>query len=102
MIMRRYGRASTMLTSKRAVEDWGKLLGDAAAVNAMLDRLLHHGHVLVREAGELNWTCPNNRRLTEDGELSYRQGTCAKARGAQSEHMDEAIKRKAAQKTVRM
>jgi hypothetical protein len=26
--------------------DWGKLLGDAAAVSAMLDRLLHHGHVL--------------------------------------------------------
>ena len=30
----------------RPVEDWGKLLGDAAAVTAMLDRLLHHGHVL--------------------------------------------------------
>jgi len=44
--MRRYERASTMLTSNRPVEDWGKLLGDAAAVSAMLDRLLHHGHVL--------------------------------------------------------
>ena len=30
----------------RPVEDWGKLLGDAAAVSAMLDRLLHHAHVL--------------------------------------------------------
>ncbi len=37
---------STMLTSNRPVEDWGKLLGDAAAVSAMLDRLLHQGHVL--------------------------------------------------------
>jgi hypothetical protein len=27
------------------LEDWGKLLGDAAAVSAMLDRLLHYGHV---------------------------------------------------------
>ncbi len=46
IIMRRYERASTLLTSNRPVEDWGKLLGDAAAVSAMLDRLLHHGHVL--------------------------------------------------------
>src|ERR1039458_1221836 len=46
IIMRRYERASTMLTSNRPVEDWGKLLGDAAAVSAMLDRLLHHGHML--------------------------------------------------------
>ena len=46
IIMRRYERFSTLLTSNRPVEDWGKLLGDAAAVSAMLDRLLHHGHVL--------------------------------------------------------
>ena len=46
IVMRRYERASTLLTSNRPVEDWGKLLGDVAAVSAMLDRLLHHGHVL--------------------------------------------------------
>ena len=46
LIMRRYERASTLVTSNRPVEDWGKLLGDAAAVGALLDRLLHHGHVL--------------------------------------------------------
>ena len=46
IIMRRYERASTLITSNRPVEDWGKLLGDSAAVTAMLDRLLHHGHVL--------------------------------------------------------
>jgi DNA replication protein DnaC len=44
--MRRYERASTLLTSNRPVDDWGKLLGDTAAVAALLDRLLHHGHVL--------------------------------------------------------
>jgi DNA replication protein DnaC len=43
IVMRRYERASTLLTSNRPVEDWGKLLGDSAAVTAMLDRLLHHG-----------------------------------------------------------
>src|SRR5213075_3090208 len=53
IIMRRYERASTLLTSKRPVEDWGKLLGDVAAVSAMLDRLLHHGHVL--KCGPRSW-----------------------------------------------
>ena len=33
-------------TCRRSVEDWGKLWGDTAAVSALLDRLLHHGHVL--------------------------------------------------------
>ena len=53
IVMRRYERASTMLTSNRPVEDWGKLLGDTAAVTAMLDRLLHHGHVL--KCGPRSW-----------------------------------------------
>ncbi len=46
LVMRRYERQSTILTSNRPVEDWGKVLGDNAAVSAMLDRLLHHAHVL--------------------------------------------------------
>jgi hypothetical protein len=58
IIMRRYERASTMLTSNRPVEDWGKLLGDAAAVSAMLDRLLHHGHVL--KCGPRSWRTKTN------------------------------------------
>ena len=53
IIMRRYERASTLVTSNRPVEDWGKLLGDSAAVTAMLDRLLHHGHVL--KCGPRSW-----------------------------------------------
>jgi DNA replication protein DnaC len=53
IIMRRYERASTLLTSNRPVEDWGTLLGDVAAVTAMLDRLLHHGHVL--KCGPRSW-----------------------------------------------
>ncbi len=49
IIMRRYERVSTLLTSNRPVDDWGKLLGDTAAVTALLDRLLHHAHVLKCE-----------------------------------------------------
>ena len=53
IVMRRYERASTLLTSNRPVDDWGKLLADVAAVGAMLDRLLHHGHVL--KCGPKSW-----------------------------------------------
>jgi DNA replication protein DnaC len=54
VVMRRYERSSTLLTSNRPVEDWGKLLGgDNAAVTALLDRLLHNGHVL--KSGPKSW-----------------------------------------------
>jgi DNA replication protein DnaC len=53
LIMRRYERASTILTSNRPVDDWGKLLGDNAAVTALLDRLLHHAHIL--KCGPRSW-----------------------------------------------
>jgi DNA replication protein DnaC len=47
------GRASTLVTSNRPADDWGKLLGDNAAVSAMLDRLPHHSHVL--KCGPKSW-----------------------------------------------
>lgn len=53
LVMRRYEKASTLITSNRPVEDWGKLLGDTAAVAALLDRLLHHAHVL--KCGPRSW-----------------------------------------------
>jgi DNA replication protein DnaC len=53
IIMRRYERASTILTSNRPIEDWGKILGDTAAVTAMLDRLPHHAHIL--KCGPRSW-----------------------------------------------
>src|SRR6201986_1434509 len=64
IIMRRYERASTLLTSNRPVEDWGKLLGDVAAVSAMLDRLLHHGHVL--KCGPRSWRTKTAAVATAD------------------------------------
>ncbi len=53
IMMRRDNDASTLLTSNRPVEDWGKLLGDTAAVAALLNRLLHHAHVLT--CGPRSW-----------------------------------------------
>src|SRR5258705_12079486 len=53
LVMQRYERTSTLLTSNRPVDDWGKLLGDTAAVTALLDRLPHHAHVL--KCGPRSW-----------------------------------------------
>lgn len=65
IIMRRYERTSTLLTSNRPIEDWGKLLGDTAAVTAMLDRLLHHGHVL--KCGPRSWRTKTQLAGDTDG-----------------------------------
>ena len=67
LVMRRYERASTLLTSNRPVDDWGKLLGDTAAVTALLDRLLHHAHVL--KCGPRSWRTKvhSDLRPQEDG-----------------------------------
>jgi DNA replication protein DnaC len=50
VVMRRYETRSTMMTSNRPLEDWGKLLGDVPSATAILDRFLHHAEV-VRMAG---------------------------------------------------
>lgn len=46
VIMRRYETRSTMMTSNRPLEDWGKLIGDVPSATAILDRFLHHAEVL--------------------------------------------------------
>ncbi|TAM58171.1 ATP-binding protein [bacterium] len=46
IIMRRYERGSTILTSNRPLEDWPKIFGDTPAVAAFLDRLMHHSHLI--------------------------------------------------------
>ena len=47
IIMRRYETRSTMMTSNRPLEDWGKLIGDVPSATAILDRFLHHADVLT-------------------------------------------------------
>ena len=64
LVMRRYERASTILTSNRPVDDWGKLLGDTAAVTALLDRLMHHAHVL--KCGPRSWRTKVHTDLREE------------------------------------
>ena len=46
IIMRRYENRSTLMTSNRPIEEWGKLLSDVPAASAILDRLLHHAELI--------------------------------------------------------
>jgi DNA replication protein DnaC len=46
VIMARHEKHATIITSNRPIEDWARLLGDVVVVTPLLDRLLHHGHLL--------------------------------------------------------
>jgi DNA replication protein DnaC len=47
IIMRRYETRSTVMTSNRPLEDWGKLIGDVPSATAILDRFLHHAAIVT-------------------------------------------------------
>lgn len=47
VVMRRYENRSTIMTSNRPLEEWGKLLNDVPTAGAILDRFLHHAHVIA-------------------------------------------------------
>jgi DNA replication protein DnaC len=47
LVSRRYERGSMLITSNRAVSEWGTVFGDAVVATAILDRLLHHSHVIT-------------------------------------------------------
>ena len=46
LVSARYERGSIILTSNKGFGEWGELLGDTVIASAVLDRLLHHRHVL--------------------------------------------------------
>jgi DNA replication protein DnaC len=46
LMARRYENASTVLTSNKGFEDWGEIFGDDVMAAALIDRLLHHCHVV--------------------------------------------------------
>ena len=74
IIMRRYELRSTMMTSNRPLEDWGKLLGDLPAATAILDRFLHRAEIITirgqsyrlqqqaRNSQKEDQTCPNESK----------------------------------------
>ncbi len=49
VLMSRYEKCSTIITSNRPFDDWAKLLGDVVVLAPLLDRIMHHGHLLKFE-----------------------------------------------------
>jgi len=47
LVSRRYERGSVLITSNRSIGEWGAVFGDAVVATAILDRLLHHCHVIT-------------------------------------------------------
>ena len=46
IVLRRHQTRSTIMTSNRPIEDWGKLLGDVLSASAIADRFLHHAEII--------------------------------------------------------
>jgi DNA replication protein DnaC len=73
LVNARYERASTILTSNKSFKEWGDVFGDPVAASAMLDRLLHHCHIVNIKG--------NSYRLREYPGLSLPQEQPSPRRG---------------------
>jgi DNA replication protein DnaC len=71
--MRRYETRSTIMTSNRPLEDWGKLIGDVPAATAILDRFLHHAEV-IRITGK-SYRLRNQTKATKEPEEDAKPAT---------------------------
>jgi DNA replication protein DnaC len=75
IIMRRYETRSTIMTSNRPLEDWGKLIGDIPSATAILDRFLHHAEIItitgrsyrLRNQGRQDGQAPENDQPSKEG-----------------------------------
>jgi DNA replication protein DnaC len=47
LVSRRYERGSMLITTNQTITQWGHVFGDEMIASAVLDRVLHHSHVLV-------------------------------------------------------
>jgi DNA replication protein DnaC len=70
VVMRRYEKKSILLTSNRPLEDWGKLLNDVPVAQAILDRVLHHCHILPFVGKSKRWPGPQELGLAFNAETS--------------------------------
>lgn len=67
IIVRRYENRSTLMTSNRPIEEWGKLLNDASTATAILDRFLHHAEIIqmTGQSYRLKNGAAQNKKETE-------------------------------------
>jgi DNA replication protein DnaC len=83
LISRRYEHASTVFTSNKSFEEWGAVLGDEVMAAALIDRVLHHCH-LVNIRG-------NSYRMREHSELWQSLAGDPERTSAQRRHRRDAV-----------
>lgn len=67
LISRRYENHSTIITTNKSLSQWGEIFGDSVLANAILDRLLHHCH-LVKIIGKSYRTKDLTKELNDSSE----------------------------------
>jgi DNA replication protein DnaC len=82
IILRRYETRSTIMTSNRPLEDWGKLLGDVPSATAILDRFLHHADLIELKGKSYRL---NHRSAVNNGGESESEDTRRRAKPATKE-----------------
>jgi hypothetical protein len=82
LVSRRYERGSIIVTSNRALEAWGEILGDAMVAATLIDRLVHHATMVTLKG--------KSHRLRERGTNPTRRPR-PNAPGAQSQQNSEAL-----------
>ena len=94
IVMRRYETRSTMMTTNRPLEDWGKLLGDVPTATAILDRFLHHAEIIAIEGGR-SYRLNDRQRGHQASGVSSNEATLEKAPPGSAEIEKDSNKAKA-------
>lgn len=85
IIMRRYETRSTMMTSNRPLEDWGKLLGDVPSATAILDRFLHHAEFVQITGKSYRLRNQDRGNAAEEGKAHGASGSSPRSKPASGE-----------------
>jgi len=94
IVMRRYEKRSTMMTSNRPLEDWGKLIGDVPSATAILDRFLHHSEI-IRITGKSYRLRHQSKLADEESSTKRNDSKPAKAPTGVSTDVDDSKPAKA-------
>jgi DNA replication protein DnaC len=97
IILRRYETRSTIMTSNRPLEDWGKLIGDVPSATAILDRFLHHAETITITGKSYRL---HHRGGTESHRISSEKLTATDANRQESKETCEKGAPKACEKTT--
>jgi len=79
LVNARYERASTILTSNKSFKDWGSVFGNAVVAATLLDRLLHHCHIVTIKGNSYRLCHYTGLALPDDPPPPPRRGRPRKA-----------------------